>query len=126
MTSILNTHVYATTSVRSASIGVLGAVIHPMSEAGDYIGTVFRDGSQILELRINVADANHCSQCEVDLSRRRTAFGTERSEVACMIRPAGRIVFFSSGGRGGAAITCCCTAWHQRARREPKSSTAAC
>lgn len=101
MKSILNTHVYATTSVRSASIGVLGAVIHQIPEPGRYIGTVFRDGSQILELRLSVDEAHPCAKCEIDLSRRKTAFGTERAEVACSVRPGGRIVFFSSGGRGG-------------------------
>jgi hypothetical protein len=101
MTDMLNTHVLAATRVRSANIGVLGTVIHRMPEPGEYTGKAFQDGVEVLDLRISVDESHPVGHAEIDLSRRKTAFGTERREWACAMRPSGHLVLFSSGGRGG-------------------------
>ena len=100
----LNTQLLATTKVQSASIGVLGTILHPLVEPGVYRGTVLRGNAEVLELAINVDDTLAADQVDIDVARSRSPLGAERRDVTLGMRPGGHLILYASSGPADAYV----------------------
>jgi hypothetical protein len=108
----LNRYLFTETSVDSGAVNVLGTLVHPFPEGGEYVIEVSR-GDELLGSRLLVvSDDYHAIQADVDLS---TFGSTSRLDEACgckgacgcedqhysCIRVGGFAVFHVGRGPGG-------------------------
>lgn len=121
MKTRINTYALRQTTVRSASLGVLGSVAHPMNEDGVYAGTVFQDGKPVAAFRIEVGANFSKSQADVDLALlipRRKAMESRHDSPSFELVSKGYLVMYVSEGPGGFHV-----ALERAGRREDRAGS---
>jgi hypothetical protein len=100
MSALLNTYALRQTRVRSASIGVLGVIVHPMA-SGQYFGAVFQDERRVAEILVHV-DAKHpLEQVDIDLAELTVPQDRTSTPLSYTLKDGGHLVAYCSWGRGG-------------------------
>jgi len=104
MKALINTYAFRQTSIDSANLGVLGVVAHPISNDGEFEGSVFQNAVQAKTFHLTVSEQMKNKQADVDLftlvaqcQRQRTRY----EEPSYSMAENGYVVFFVSQGPGG-------------------------
>ena len=110
MKARINTYAFQQTTVDSASLGVLGTVAHPLTEPGDYEGTVFKNGFEMARFSLRVALDAGDTQVDIDLATLPSSRGRPEpcgcdgkgsSGHSPALKPGGYLVLYASTGAGG-------------------------
>lgn len=104
MKARINTYAFRQTRIESASLGVLGTIAHPISDEGEYAGTVLQRGIQVATFQLRVDSEVNNPQANVDLAtliperrRREERF----KEPSFAVTSKGYLVLYVSQGPGG-------------------------
>lgn len=104
MKARINTYAFRQTRIESASLGVLGTIAHPISDEGDYAGTVLQRGIQVAMFQLRVDSEVKNPQADIDLAtliperkRREERF----KELSFAVTSKGYLVLYISQGPGG-------------------------
>lgn len=103
MKARINTHAFRQTRIESARLGVLGTVAHPISDEGEYMGTVMRGQQQMGTFHLTVDSEVKQAQANVDLAN----LTPERPRNTRLRPPSfamtskGYLVLYVSEGAGG-------------------------
>jgi len=101
----MKTELFTQIGLDSGSLGVLGSIVHPLIEKGDYRGTVIKDGRDTSDFTITVNE-NGKPDLSIDLATISTnQVNTEDCCKPCetrdqqfSVRPGGHVVFYASKG----------------------------
>jgi hypothetical protein len=110
MKAYINRHIFTQTTLDSAALTQLGAVVRNFPEPSDYLGTIFHQEQPVGRFYLSIDDNCPATQVNVDLA----TVGRERSAEGCsdgpsmgrfVVSPEGYVVFHVSRGAGGFAVT---------------------
>lgn len=114
----VNRHLFTETGTDSASLNVLGTLVHQFPDEGDYVVEVSRDDQLLGSRLLVVSDEYHAVQADFDLSTfGEPRAGTEADDCDCTgpctceaqehtcIREDGYAVFYVGRGPGGYTVT---------------------
>lgn len=109
MKALLNYPLITQTTLDSAALTMLGAIVRRFPEPGDYRGTVYRGDERVGHFHLSVDEKSPATQVNIDLA---TA-NQPAEECECkgdkrqtfVVNPKGYVVFHVSRGPGGFSVT---------------------
>jgi hypothetical protein len=114
----INRHLFTETGTDSASLNVLGTLVHRFPDEGDYVIEVSRDGQLLGSHLLVVSDEYHAVQADFDLSTfggPTTGIGDDdcdchgpctcEAQAYTCVREDGYAVFYVGRGPGGYTVT---------------------
>jgi hypothetical protein len=105
MKTFVNTYALAATVHESAALGVLGTLVHPVAEPGEYAGTVLLGGRVVGRFLLDCDSDVAEQQVRIDLAACDAGLAQGRPAPTYRLAPDGYLVLYVSQGRGGYAVT---------------------
>lgn len=113
----INVHAFRQTTCENANLCVLDTIAHPMSEEGNYVGSISRNGKQITTFHLNVDSEFKHAQTDIDL-----ATIAEKPELIFEVKLKGYVVFYVSQGKGGFQVLLNKLPSDGKSRKKPRKS----
>lgn len=109
MQKFLNKSVFEQVACGSAQINTMGYVAHPISEPGEYFGTVWKGKQETGEFRILCKEGIETAQVDIDLFAQNQVYAilSKKKNLSQTFRlaPGGYIMLYASQGMEGFYVT---------------------